>query len=283
MLRAASHVACCIACCIACCMACWVLDDTLRAASHVASHLHVASRVASHVTVSEASLPSPSSSVFLSRVYFGTRFSCLKSILGQPSVERATFPVCCNVLQWASVSCSVLQCVVDCDMYAVTPRAARKGYALYVLPLSSALYTATHCNTLQHTATHSNTLQHTPTHSNAFQYTAARRGHALYVLPLSLVCCSGLLCTLQHTATHCNTPQHTPTHCNKTGSRPLFFDFGMGDVGRHARCFVTVCCSVLQCVAAVHERVTPLILRLGRRLSCVSLVTSISHVFESHI
>jgi len=31
-------------------------------------------------------------------------------------------------------------------------------------PLFSPLYTATHCNTLQHTATHCNTLQHTATH-----------------------------------------------------------------------------------------------------------------------
>jgi len=34
------------------------------------------------------------------------------------------------------------------------------------------IYTATHCNTLQHTATHCNTLQHTATPCNTLQHTA---------------------------------------------------------------------------------------------------------------
>jgi len=62
------------------------------------------------------------------------------------------------------------------------------------------VFSATHCNTLQHTASHCNTLQHTALHSwytLTYVYTATQ--------------CN----TLQHAATHCSTLQHTATHCNK--------------------------------------------------------------------
>ena len=63
-----------------------------------------------------------------------------------------------------------------CCSHTTDGRSSRHTPSLYVV-----LYTATHCNALQHTATHCNTLQRTATHCN----------------------------TLQHTATHCNTLQHT--------------------------------------------------------------------------
>ena len=52
------------------------------------------------------------------------------------------------------------------------------------LPSTAAIWSATHCNTLQHNATRYNILQHTAAHCN----------------------------TMQHTATHCNALQHTATH-----------------------------------------------------------------------
>jgi len=62
-----------------------------------------------------------------------------------------------------------------CCSHTTDGRSSRHTPSLYVV-----LYTATHCNALQHTATHCNTLQRTATHCN----------------------------TLQHTAIHCNTLQH---------------------------------------------------------------------------
>ena len=97
--------------------------------------------------------------------------------------------VCCSVLQCV-LACifsgmCVLQGVRDCNtlQYAATYWIGFQ-YARYMHALP--IYTATHCNPLQHTAIHCNTLQYTATH---------------YI-------------TLQHTTTHCNTLQHTATHCN---------------------------------------------------------------------
>jgi len=85
------------------------------------------------------------------------------------------------------------------------------------------IYTATHCNTLQHTATHCNTLQHTAalcstlqhsaTHSNTLTATqecwleTERTRTQIYMLHtwsfLEIYC--NTLNTLQHTTSYCNT------------------------------------------------------------------------------
>jgi len=78
-------------------------------------------------------------------------------------------------------------------------------------------------HTRQHTATHCNTLQHTATHGN----------------------------TRQHSATHCNTLQHTATLFERflsqiagaTNIYSLYLSYP------HLLVSVSVCCSVLQCVA----------------------------------
>ena len=116
--------------------------------------------------------------------------------------------------------------------------------------VSARLYTAIHCNPLQHTATHCNTLQHTTTNCNTLQHTATHAMHCNACVHHHLrrgaddqwdirptsewphVCSyiythiymylsthvdthldSTHCNTLQHTATHCNTLQHTATHC----------------------------------------------------------------------
>ena len=71
------------------------------------------------------------------------------------------------------------------------------------------VYTATHCNTLQHTATHCNTLQ--------------------------------------HTATHCNTLQHAATHCNKQGVAACY-NVVQCVAMCCSVLRVAVCCSVFQCI-----------------------------------
>ena len=55
---------------------------------------------------------------------------------------------------------------------------------IQIRPMLCTVYTATHCNTLQHLATQCNTLQQTTTHCN----------------------------TLQRTAMHCNTLRHTAAY-----------------------------------------------------------------------
>jgi len=140
-------------------------------------------------------------------------------------------------------------------------------------------HTATYCNILQHTATCFNTatyiniLQHTATHCNTLQHTATHC-NTLHLLLFHSHCR-----TLQNTATHCNTLQHTATHyitlhlllefptepisCDRPyhspGNMSILVtrekktDFSMHlsyDPPRFEQVCCSVCCSVLQCVAA---------------------------------
>ena len=134
-------------------------------------------------------------------------------------------------------------------------------------------HTATHCSIIQYTATHCNTLQHTATHCNTLQHChrCERR--------LSVCLCVSSSTVLQHTlphyntlqltvcvclaTTHCSTLQHSATLCNTlpriatlSQSVRVFLCtlphgihrgtlHGIKDTHRQ-----TVCCGVLQCVAA---------------------------------
>ena len=76
--------------------------------------------------------------------------------------------VCCSVLQCVAVCCSVLQCVSNCDSssWSLDSPELKEPYTHKTLLQHTAIkmhhiatrcytiYTATHCNTLQHTATH---------------------------------------------------------------------------------------------------------------------------------
>jgi len=85
------------------------------------------------------------------------------------------------------------------------------------------MWTATHCNTLQHTATCCNALhhrashmswcelQHTATHCNTLQHAAPRSAPHCFAHAL----CSKQAEIYMWTATHCNTMQHTATHCTR--------------------------------------------------------------------
>ena len=90
-----------------------------------------------------------------------------------------------------AVWCRMLQYVVVCLQCAL-----------------SSLYTATHCNTLQHTC---NTLQQTATHCITTGDIIGRWSdkHTARHCKIKARCS-----TLQHAATHCNTLQHTARHCN---------------------------------------------------------------------
>jgi len=108
--------------------------------------------------------------------------------------------------------------------------------------IDSFVYTATHCNTLQHiyvsysffipvcvlwwtlfrsdnntlehAATHWNTLEHTAPHCNTLQHTATHCNMSMYRKHFSFQCVfsCGLFSDL--TTTHCNTLQHNATQCN---------------------------------------------------------------------
>ena len=92
--------------------------------------------------------------------------------------------------------------------------------------------------------------------------------------------------TLQRTATHCNTLQHTATHCNTphqctfqksrlkspVGSLPFLPRIGV-------KTYVTVCCSVLQCVAVCLGSLSS---KHGQNVSrCAKCVTIRHNVFYS--
>ena len=76
--------------------------------------------------------------------------------------------VCCSVLQCVAVCCSVLQCVAVCCSVGVgvtSPAQICNMIQSCVQHGYSNVYTATHCNTLQHTATpHDTKMRRGATH-----------------------------------------------------------------------------------------------------------------------
>jgi len=91
------------------------------------------------------------------------------------------------------------------------------------------VYTARHCDTLQHTATHCSTLHHTATHCNTLKKLCSSLYGVRVWRDLSIPCVyTATHCNaLQRTATHCNALQHTATHCHtlqhtqNTGLKPI--------------------------------------------------------------
>jgi len=91
--------------------------------------------------------------------------------------------------------------------------------------------TVEHCNTLQHTATHCNTLQHTATYYITLYF--------LLEFPTEPV--------------SCDRPYHSPGNMCILVTREEKTDFSMHlsyDPSQFEQVCCSVCCSVLQCVAA---------------------------------
>jgi len=140
--------------------------------------------------------------------------SVLQSVAVCHSVLHARYcgfvAVCCSVLPCVAVCCSVLQYAAVCC--SVLPYVTVCCIVLRCVACS--LLHAAWCTANLHrnilNATHCNTLQHSATHCN----------------------------TLQPAATHCSTLQHTA--CCKFAAR----------IAQQRRLLgVSMCCSVLQCVA----------------------------------
>ena len=124
-------------------------------------------------------------------------------------------------------------------------------------------HTATHCNTLQHTAAHFNTLPHAATHCDKLQYTAI----------------------------HCNTLQHTQgankelyglqlnqSYNGNNFSKAAYDVYNSSGVmliaaqdenGTGVLQCVAVCCSVLQCVAALRRMKVAQVLCVVVHVHCV--------------
>jgi len=143
----------------------------------------------------------------------------------------------CNTLQRTATHCSILQhTAAHCNTLQHTARYCTMGWLrlagslklqvsfaeyhlfyrallqkrhiiLRSLLFEATLFTATHCDTMQHTATRCSTLQHTATHCNTLQRTASH--------------CN----TLQHTAALCSTLQHTAAHCSTQQDTALWGGF----------------------------------------------------------
>ena len=72
------------------------------------------------------------------------------------------------------------------------------------------VYTATHCNTLQHTSKHCRA-------EDCREVTMQHNRYLTRCTPISSTHCD----TLRHTATHCSTLQYTATQCNTMQHNPL--------------------------------------------------------------
>jgi len=113
--------------------------------------------------------------------------------------------VCCSVLQYFTLYCSVLQCVALCSQ-----QSARCPNFVYIIGLQSA---AVRCYELQCVAVRCRVLNN----QLATQLPVERSNAAVHLThgPMSTIIsirCKQFLTvenTLQHTATHCNILQHT--------------------------------------------------------------------------
>ena len=117
--------------------------------------------------------------------------------------------MCCSVLQYFTLYCSVLQCVALCSQ-----QSARCPNFVYIIGLQSA---AVRCYELQCVAVRCRVLNN----QLATQLPVERSNAAVHLThgPMSTIIsirCKQFLTvenTLQHTATHCNILQHTATRC----------------------------------------------------------------------
>ena len=131
------------------------------------------------------------------------------------------FGVCCSVLQWIAVCCTVLQCVLTLTHL----------YVIFAVCCSVLQCVAVCCSVLQcvavcwHWLIHMwylecfgvccSVLQCVAVCCSVLQFVAMCRHWLIYVWYDSLwhIGSTATHCnTLQHTATHCNTLQHTATH-----------------------------------------------------------------------
>ena len=131
--------------------------------------------------------------------------------------------VCCSVLQCVAVCCTMLQCVAvelsGRGLYTfrgwMIHLFTKCGCGSYTFIHKNTLYTATHCNTLQHTATHCNTLQHTFIHKN----TSYVCGCWSYIMWLGVMYIYGV--GVVHT--HLNTRMYMFIHTNMVWMRIILF------------------------------------------------------------
>jgi len=132
----------------------------------------------------------------------------------------------CITLQHTATRCNTLQhtptrTATQGQSYGVLPPGIdpkkNKPYGVRLYSIASTrygdIYTATHCNTLQHTATHCNTLYHTASHCITLHHTATHCNTLQHTALVMVMCIrQAAHYNTLHTATHCNTLQHTTTH-----------------------------------------------------------------------